>query len=110
MWIDGGFSVCSKQHLNQIPTHNSAHSKGDQDVHCEFAAPLQIPTVSFDLGNEWDEWSDFDDDKLVHASETLFDSRTANDKPQIQEFVDFNVSGNVILEVIFLCLRNRFFK
>lgn len=105
MWMNPGFSVCSKQHLNQINTNNSAHSKRSsvvthQDAHCETAAPSQIPTVSFDLGNEWDEWSDFDDDKLVHASETLFDSRTANDKPQIQQSVEFNMSGNVMFQLV----------
>nr|XP_057922081.1 probable ATP-dependent DNA helicase HFM1 isoform X1 [Doryrhamphus excisus]XP_057922082.1 probable ATP-dependent DNA helicase HFM1 isoform X1 [Doryrhamphus excisus]XP_057922083.1 probable ATP-dependent DNA helicase HFM1 isoform X1 [Doryrhamphus excisus] len=30
----------------------------------------QIPSVSFDLGNDWDDWSDFDDENLVHASDT----------------------------------------
>ncbi|XP_061796981.2 probable ATP-dependent DNA helicase HFM1 isoform X1 [Nerophis lumbriciformis] len=30
----------------------------------------QIPSVSFDLGNDWDDWSDFDDENLVRASDT----------------------------------------
>ncbi|XP_061694341.1 probable ATP-dependent DNA helicase HFM1 isoform X2 [Syngnathoides biaculeatus] len=30
----------------------------------------QIPSVSFDLGNDWDDWGDFDDEIPIHASET----------------------------------------
>lgn len=107
------FSVClsqkPKQHRNQINTNSSAHSNrstvvSDQDTHCETALPSQIPTVSFDLGNEWDDWGDFDDENLVHANETSFASCAANDKPQIQQSVEFNVPGNVMFE--FPCLRN----
>lgn len=77
-----GWSQNPEQRLNQI----------NQYTHCQTVSPSQIPTVSFDLGNEWD---DFDDENLVHASETSFASSTANVKPQIQQSVENNMSGRV---------------
>ncbi|XP_050925720.1 probable ATP-dependent DNA helicase HFM1 [Lates calcarifer] len=82
-WMNRGTSGWSQnpeQRLNQI----------NQYTHCQTVSPSQIPTVSFDLGNEWD---DFDDENLVHASETSFASSTANVKPQIQQSVENNMSG-----------------
>ncbi|XP_019733399.1 probable ATP-dependent DNA helicase HFM1 [Hippocampus comes] len=35
----------------------------------------QIPSVSFDLGNDWDDWSDFDEETPVHASDTSLPQR-----------------------------------
>lgn len=103
-WINPGFSVGLNQNpkhrLNQINTTNSAHSKKssvvtDLDAHCETTAPSQVPTVSFDLGNEWDDWGDFDDENLVNASETPLISHTTIDKPQMQQSGEFNMPGNV---------------
>ncbi|XP_044076280.1 probable ATP-dependent DNA helicase HFM1 isoform X2 [Siniperca chuatsi] len=91
VWMNPGISVGVSQnpklHLNQINTTNLADSKrsiavSNQGVHCENASALQIPTVSFDLGNEWD---DFDDENLVHASETSLASCPTNAKPQVQQ-------------------------
>ncbi|XP_061654278.1 probable ATP-dependent DNA helicase HFM1 isoform X1 [Phyllopteryx taeniolatus] len=47
----------------------------------------QIPSVSFDLGNDWDDWGDFDDEKSVHASETSL--------TQTQQSTGCNISGYV---------------
>uniref|UniRef100_A0A4W5NV21 DNA 3'-5' helicase n=1 Tax=Hucho hucho TaxID=62062 RepID=A0A4W5NV21_9TELE len=35
-----------------------------------FFSSSHTPSVTFDLGDEWNVWDDFDDDNLVHASET----------------------------------------
>ncbi|XP_054622739.1 probable ATP-dependent DNA helicase HFM1 isoform X2 [Dunckerocampus dactyliophorus] len=43
-------------------SHQGNHSNND--------ILSQIPSVNFDLGNDWDDWSDFDDENLVHASDT----------------------------------------
>lgn len=46
-----------------------AHSKMSTEVSntpCGKVSSAQIPTVCFDLGNEWD---DFDDENLLHASD-----------------------------------------
>ncbi|XP_035525900.1 probable ATP-dependent DNA helicase HFM1 [Morone saxatilis] len=97
VWMNPGISVgVSQNHkplLNQINTTNWAYSKrstavSNQSAHCKNILSSQIPTVSFDLGNEWDDWGDFDDENLVRASET---SCTA--KPQVQPSVDYNTPG-----------------
>ncbi|XP_041804440.1 probable ATP-dependent DNA helicase HFM1 [Chelmon rostratus] len=91
LWTKPGISVGVSRnhepHPNQINTTNSAYTKS---AHCQKAPSSQIPTVSFDLGNEWDDWSDFDDENLVHASET---SSTTNAKPQVQQSADNNMPG-----------------
>ncbi|CAG5896937.1 unnamed protein product, partial [Menidia menidia] len=46
------------------------------------ASTLQFPTVSFDLGNEWD---DFDDENLLHASEISLSPSGTNAEPQIPQ-------------------------
>nr|XP_020471702.1 probable ATP-dependent DNA helicase HFM1 isoform X2 [Monopterus albus] len=99
VWMDPRFSQSPKQHLNENDTTNSAYSKrstvaSNQGAHCEIAPSSQIPTVSFDLGNDWDDWDDFDDDeKLVHASDTSFATCIANAKPQIQQSLQCNTPG-----------------
>ncbi|XP_030258651.1 probable ATP-dependent DNA helicase HFM1 isoform X2 [Sparus aurata] len=96
-WMNPGVSVgVSQNHLNQINTTSSAYSKrstavSKQSTHCENASFSQIPTVSFDLGNEWDDWGDFDDENLVHASETSLASCPT--KPQVQQSVNYNMPG-----------------
>uniref|UniRef100_A0A3Q3LJC4 Probable ATP-dependent DNA helicase HFM1 n=1 Tax=Labrus bergylta TaxID=56723 RepID=A0A3Q3LJC4_9LABR len=69
----------------------------DQGVHCENTAFSQIPTVNFDLGSEWDDWGDFDDENLVHASETSMVSNAATARPQVQKSVALNTAGRVKL-------------
>ncbi|KAM9349950.1 putative ATP-dependent DNA helicase HFM1 [Symphorus nematophorus] len=85
-----GFSVWmtpQKPHLNQINTTNSKNSTvvSNQSAHGENASTSHIPTVSFDLGNEWDDWDDFDDENLVHASEMPLASCQTNTRPQVQQ-------------------------
>lgn len=48
--------------------------------------PLQIPAISFDLGDEWEDWEDFDDQKLLQASESQSERR-------IQQRDESNMSG-----------------
>lgn len=95
-----GWSQNPEQHLNQMNTTNSALSARstavtNQGTNWETASSSQFPAVSFDLGNEWDNWGDFDDENLVHASETSFASGTTDAKPQIQQSIACNTPGRV---------------
>lgn len=86
-----GWTPNSEQHPNQMNTSNPVYSKRStalmtKDAHHETALYSQIPAVTFDLGDEWDTWGDFDDENLVHASEiSTNDACTANAGPQIQQ-------------------------
>ncbi|XP_049454968.1 probable ATP-dependent DNA helicase HFM1 isoform X3 [Epinephelus fuscoguttatus] len=100
VWLTPGISVgVSQNHkllLNQINTAHSAYPQrstamSNQGAHCENTSSSHIPTVSFDLGDEWD---DFDDENLVHASETsVTTSCPTNVKPQVQQSVDHSMQG-----------------
>ncbi|XP_071346356.1 probable ATP-dependent DNA helicase HFM1 isoform X2 [Trachinotus anak] len=97
VWMNPGTSGWSR-HLNQINTSNPSSSKTstavtNQDSCCETTSSSHIPAVTFDLGNEWDSWGDFDDENLVQASETLVASCIANAEPQIQQPVEYNMPG-----------------
>ncbi|XP_067331830.1 probable ATP-dependent DNA helicase HFM1 isoform X2 [Channa argus] len=91
VWVNSGFSVGTsqtrKEHPNQINTTNSSHSNrtmvSNHGSHSETDSSSQIPTISFDLGKEWD---DFDDENLAHASETSFASCSTNAETGIQQF------------------------
>uniref|UniRef100_A0A3Q0SYV1 Probable ATP-dependent DNA helicase HFM1 n=1 Tax=Amphilophus citrinellus TaxID=61819 RepID=A0A3Q0SYV1_AMPCI len=90
----------SKQYLNPVNTTSTIYSRRstavpEQRALCKNTSSLQIPTVSFDLGNEWDDWGDFDDENLVHASETALTSCTTNAKPQIQQCGENSLPGRV---------------
>nr|XP_046265686.1 probable ATP-dependent DNA helicase HFM1 isoform X2 [Scatophagus argus] len=102
VWMNPGMNVGESQnhtpHQNLINTTNSSYSKrstavSDQSAQCENSLSSQIPTVSFDLGHEWDDWGDFDDDNLVHASETPLALCTTSSKPQVHQSVDYNMPG-----------------
>ncbi|XP_051808795.1 probable ATP-dependent DNA helicase HFM1 isoform X4 [Acanthochromis polyacanthus] len=88
-----GGSQNAKQHLNQINTTSSACSQRSTTVSEEQASSYQMPAVTFDLGNEWDDWGDFDDENLVHASETSLASCVTNSRPQVQQSVEYNTAG-----------------
>lgn len=73
-----GWSQGLEQSTNQINTSSSGYSQRvipvtSQVTHGATASSFQIPPVSFDLGNEWDDWSDFDDEKLVRAAQTSYE-------------------------------------
>ena len=103
MWMNlgtGGWNQNPEQHLNQINTTSPTHSRRstalmNQATHWEIDSSSQIPAVSFDLGNEWDNWGDFDEENLVHASETSFASCSTTAKPETQQSVECNMSGTV---------------
>ncbi|XP_076601310.1 putative ATP-dependent DNA helicase HFM1 [Chaetodon auriga] len=94
VWMNPDISVGAsgdhKPHLNQFSTTDSAYTKTGVS-HCQTAPSSQIPTVNFDLGNEWDDWSDFDDENLVHATETSLASCPTDAQPQVQQSVDYNM-------------------
>ncbi|XP_070775191.1 probable ATP-dependent DNA helicase HFM1 [Enoplosus armatus] len=114
VWMNSGISVGVSQnhkpHLNQISTTNSAHSKrstevSNQGAHGENASASQIPTVSFDLGSEWDDWGDFDDENLVHASETSLALCPTNARPQVQQsFATTSAQGFFRLSQVKPCI------
>lgn len=90
----------SKQHLNPVNATSTVYSRRstavpEQRARCKNTSSLQIPTVSFDLGNEWDDWGDFDDENLLHASETVLTSYATNAKPQIQQCDENSLPGRV---------------
>ncbi|XP_028987993.1 probable ATP-dependent DNA helicase HFM1 isoform X2 [Betta splendens] len=97
-WINPGLCPSQKPHhlQNQISANSSKRSTVvlNQDILCEPALASQIPIVNFDLGNEWDDWGDFDDDNLVQASEA---SSASYDRPQIQHSVHFNVPAPLLI-------------
>lgn len=68
----------------------------NQSAHCRDPSS-QIPTVCFDLGNDWD---DFDDEYLVNASDMLLALSTTNTKPQVQKSEDKSIAGGVKLEFL----------
>lgn len=72
--------------IHQADTSQTgAHSKMSNAVsntHCGNVSSAQIPTVCFDLGNEWD---DFDDENLLCASEASLTLCSANAKLQHSE-------------------------
>ncbi|XP_063742496.1 probable ATP-dependent DNA helicase HFM1 [Eleginops maclovinus] len=79
---------------NQI-SKSSAYENGSPAVpnlsaHCNNDSSSLIPTVSFDLGDEWDDWGDFDDENLVNASEMSYQT---NAKPAVQQSVSYSVTG-----------------
>lgn len=89
----------SQQDLNQVNTTSTVYSKSstavpEQAALCKNTSSLQIPTVNFDLGNEWDDWGDFDDDNLMHASEPALTSYTTA-QPQIQQCGENRTPGRV---------------
>lgn len=65
------------------------------DTHYGNASSSEIPTVCFDLGNEWDEWGDFDDENLLHASETSLTLCSSDAQSQIQHAEDSDIAGRV---------------
>ncbi|CAI5641679.1 unnamed protein product [Oreochromis niloticus] len=113
--LDGGSSVWmttdmsvgsqdSQQDLNQVNTTSTVYSKSstavpEQAALCKNTSSLQIPTVNFDLGNEWDDWGDFDDDNLMHASEPALTSYTTA-QPQIQQCGENRTPGYVTAPVL----------
>nr|XP_004570604.2 probable ATP-dependent DNA helicase HFM1 isoform X1 [Maylandia zebra] len=102
LWMTTDMSVGSQdsqQDLNQVNITSTGHSKSstalpEQAALCKNTSSLQIPTVNFDLGNEWDDWGDFDDDNLIHASEPALASYTTA-QPQIQQCGENRTPGYV---------------
>uniref|UniRef100_A0A3B3YXN9 Probable ATP-dependent DNA helicase HFM1 n=1 Tax=Poecilia mexicana TaxID=48701 RepID=A0A3B3YXN9_9TELE len=87
---------------NQISTVSSASSRWstavpEQKKPYKSPSSLQIPSVTFDLGNEWDDWRDFDDENLLNASETSPPLCESSFQPQMQQHVQNKISGSYIL-------------
>ncbi|KAM8849670.1 putative ATP-dependent DNA helicase HFM1 isoform 2-T5 [Spinachia spinachia] len=87
-WMNRGVSVCHNQKplLSRIQTTSLA-AVTNQGTH---ASSPQIPTVSFDLGNEWD---DFDDENLVHASEVPTAWCLTGAQPDVHQCVGYKLPG-----------------
>lgn len=113
VWTNPGFSVSVSQNhqmdQSQIKTNSSVCSKSSATASnrstqgknaSESESSSQIPTVCFDLGDEWDDWGDFDDENLVHASETSTVSCTTNHKTQVQQCADNSKPGAVRTTII----------
>lgn len=63
-----GGSLRSNSTSSAYSNWTAASSK--QDALGQNISFAQAPAVTFDLGSEWDDWGDFDDQNLIQASET----------------------------------------
>ncbi|XP_077415257.1 putative ATP-dependent DNA helicase HFM1 [Vanacampus margaritifer] len=59
----------------------------NQSTHSDKETSSQIPSINFDLGNDWDDWSDFDEENLVHASDTALLTQTQSNECNISGYV-----------------------
>lgn len=116
VWMNPGFCASANQNhqLNrsQIKTNSTVCLKSsDAAPNCSSqgknASSSQRPSVGADLGGEWDDWGDFDEENLVHASETSATSCTANHNPQVLPAADVSKPGAV---TFFVQLLNLFCK
>ncbi|XP_024864995.1 probable ATP-dependent DNA helicase HFM1 [Kryptolebias marmoratus] len=83
-----GESLRTRQHLNQTNTDSSVYSNwAAASSKQEAFSSVLTPTVTFDLGSEWDDWDDFDDENLLRAIETSAPSRETNREHQPQQRV-----------------------
>ncbi|KAM3604074.1 uncharacterized protein V6R79_006054 [Siganus canaliculatus] len=87
LWNDPGSQI-HKAHSD--PMNRTKNSTATSNQATRYS---QIPTVSFDLGNEWDDWSDFDDENLLRASEPSSLSCPVKATPQVQKSVDCKEPG-----------------
>ncbi|KAM4727735.1 putative ATP-dependent DNA helicase HFM1 [Anableps anableps] len=86
----------------QITTSSSASLNwstvvSEQNSHCKEPSSLQIPSVTFDLGNEWDDWGDFDDENLLNASKTSPSPCKTSFKPEMQQQVQHKMPAPVLI-------------
>lgn len=77
---DGGSQI-HQADISQTGAHLKM-SNAVSNTHCGNVSSTQIPTVCFDLGDEWD---DFDDENLLHASKASLTLSEANAKLQHSE-------------------------
>ncbi|XP_056276995.1 probable ATP-dependent DNA helicase HFM1 isoform X1 [Pseudoliparis swirei] len=93
VWMNPEISVAVNQNhkllLNRIKAASSA-AVSNRGAYSLNALSSHIPTISFDLGDEWD---DFDDENLVHASETSLASCLTSAKPEAWQCVYNNMPG-----------------
>ncbi|KAM9789256.1 LOW QUALITY PROTEIN: putative ATP-dependent DNA helicase HFM1 [Neosynchiropus ocellatus] len=86
LWLNPAFSASLNQkpklHPHSVNTYNCP-APGTSFSTAK-SPTVQIPTVNFNLVYEHDEWGDFDDENLVHASETSMTSCGPAD-PQVQQ-------------------------
>ncbi|XP_056149816.1 probable ATP-dependent DNA helicase HFM1 [Lampris incognitus] len=76
--------IADQEELDYVPHETTVNSNN--------VSTSQIPSVNFDLGNEWDDWDDFDEN-LVHASETSMSSCAP--KAKVQQSDDYSMlEGN----------------
>ncbi|XP_038158410.1 probable ATP-dependent DNA helicase HFM1 [Cyprinodon tularosa] len=76
--------LSSRQRIDQSSTGDcAAFNRSTVASEQSRFSSVQIPTVTFDLGNEWDEWGDFDDENLLNSSETP--PCTTSSQPEVQQ-------------------------
>ncbi|XP_077394104.1 putative ATP-dependent DNA helicase HFM1 isoform X2 [Festucalex cinctus] len=90
----GSIAAVSKgleTHMNPINTACTISQRTwqatNQSTHSNNETLSQIPSVNFDLGNDWDDWSDFDEENLVHASGTASLTQTQSNECNISGYV-----------------------
>ncbi|XP_028329079.1 probable ATP-dependent DNA helicase HFM1 [Gouania willdenowi] len=76
---------------------HSHHHHHHQEAVLHHPSQDLMPSVSFDLGDVLDDWGDFDDRDLVHASDASLS--TTNPKPQIVQRLRYDTSDSNIKSV-----------
>ncbi|KAM8839530.1 putative ATP-dependent DNA helicase HFM1 isoform 1-T1 [Synchiropus picturatus] len=86
LWLNPAFSVShyQKPKLSHLVNPYNCPAPGTSFSPAN-SSTEQIPTVNFNLMYEHDDWSDFDDENLVRASETSMTS-CGSTAPQVQQY------------------------
>lgn len=90
VWMAPGSCTSANQNhywdRSQIETNStvclkSSEAAPNRSIQGKNASCSQRASGGADLGDEWDVWGDFDEESLVHASETTATSCASNDSP-----------------------------
>lgn len=102
VWKNPGFCASANQNhywdRSQIKTNStvclkSSEAAPNRSIQGKNTSSSQRPSVGADLGDEWDDWGDFDEENLVQASETSATLWTANYNPQVLPSADASKPG-----------------
>ncbi|XP_071062483.1 uncharacterized protein [Pseudochaenichthys georgianus] len=86
VWEAGRTAVTRRKTRKPIPKPPPTPGVPNQSI----VIDRSIVIVCFDLGDEWDDWGDFDDENLVNASEMPYQTNTV---PTVQQSVNYSVTG-----------------
>lgn len=111
VWMNPGFCASANQNhywdRSQIRTNStvclkSSEAAPNRRIQGKNASSSQRLSVGADLGDEWDDWGDFDEENLVHASETSDMLCATNYNPQVLPSGDTSKPGAFCFSLDFL--------